>query len=357
VSLAQAPGDRILVVGGAGFVGSNLVRRLRRESGAEIVIVDNLLSANRTDVLELPGVRFVEASIADDAILDEVGVEFDTVFHLATYHGNQSSIADPLADHENNTLTTLKLFDRLWRSDRLLKVVYAAAGCTVAQKTYDEPRPTAEDDPVSLHFDSPYQISKVVGEMYANYYHARRGLPVVSARFQNVYGPWEILGAGRWRGTPETVWRNVTPTFVYRALKGLPLRLDSEGLATRDFIFVDDIVRGLIRCAAAGVPGEAYNLASGVETSIAELAATINANVDEPAPVTLAPRRGWDHSGRRFGSTEKARDQLGFAALVPVAEGIRQTVDWTRRHLEMIDHSIERHQDRLAETLAGAATA
>jgi nucleoside-diphosphate-sugar epimerase len=179
----------------------------------------------------------------------------------------------------------------------------------------------------------------------------------VSARFQNVYGPWEILGAGRWRGTPETVWRNVTPTFVYRALKGLPLRLDNEGLATRDFIFVDDIVRGLIRCAAAGAPGEAYNLASGVETSIAELASTINANVDVPAPVTLAPRRGWDHSGRRFGSTDKARDQLGFEAVVPLDEGIRQTVDWTRRHLEMIDRSIERHQERLAEAMAGAASA
>ena len=351
MNLAGSPGDRILVVGGAGFVGSNLVRRLRRESGAAIVIVDNLLSSNRTDALEQPGVRFVEGSIADDAILDEVGFEFDTVFHLATYHGNQSSIADPLADHEHNTLTTLKLFDRLWRSDRLTKVVYAAAGCTVAQKTYDEPRPTTEDDPVSLKVDSPYQISKVVGEMYANYYHARHGLPVVSARFQNVYGPWEILGAGRWRGTPETVWRNVTPTFVYRAIKGLPLRLDNEGLSTRDFIYVDDIVDGLIRCATRGAPGEAYNLASGVETTIAELAGTINAQLPEPAPIVLAPRRDWDHSGRRFGSTDKARAHLDFDAVVGLDAGIRRTVDWTRTHVTMIDDSINQHRHNLSEAL------
>lgn len=344
MSEVRGTGARVLVVGGAGFVGSNLVRRLRREPDAEIVIVDNFLSSNRTDVLELPAVQLVEGSIADDSILDEVGVAFDTVFHLATYHGNQSSIADPIADHANNTFTTLKLFDRLWRSDRLGAVVYAAAGCTVAQKTYDEPRPTTEDDPVSLKLDSPYQISKVVGEMYANYYHARHGLPVVSARFQNVYGPWEILGAGRWRGTPETVWRNVTPTFVYRALKGMPLRLDNEGLSTRDFIYVDDIVEGLIRCATRGTPGEAYNLASGVETTIAELASTINAQLPEPAPVVLAPRRDWDHSGRRFGSTDKARSQLGFEATVSIGHGIARTVEWTQANLAMIDASIDRHR-------------
>jgi len=341
-------GRRILVVGGAGFVGSNLVRVLAGDTSTEIVIVDNLLSANRTDVLTLPGVAFVEGSIADDAVLDRVGVDFDFVFHLSTYHGNQSSMANPLADHENNTLTTLKLFDRMWRSERLTKVVYAAAGCTVAQKTYEEPRPTTEDDPVSLRLDSPYQISKVVGEMYANYYHSRHGLPVVSARFQNVYGPWEILGAGRWRGTPETVWRNVTPTFVYRALKGLPLRLENQGLSTRDFIYVGDIVAGLMRCATAGEPGQAYNLASGVETTIAGLAETINRHVDSPTTIELAPRREWDHSGRRFGSPEKAKVALDFVANVSLDEGIRETVAWTAEHLALIDESVERHRDSLA---------
>src|SRR5205807_348154 len=96
------------------------------------------------------------------------------------------------------------------------------------------------------------------------------------ARFQNVYGPGEILGAGRWRGTPATVWRNVTPTFIYRGLKRMPLTVENQGVATRDFIFVDDIVRGLMLCATVGVAGEVYNLANGTETSILELATTIN---------------------------------------------------------------------------------
>lgn len=346
-------GQRVLVVGGAGFVGGNLVRRLVAHGAAEVLVVDNLLSADRTDVLELPGVRFIEGSITDDRILDGLVDDLDHAFHLATYHGNQSSMADPLADHQHNTLTTLKLFERLKGFRRLRSVVYASAGCTVAEKTDDVARATTEADPVSLHLDSPYQISKIVGEMYANYYHAHHGLPTVIARFQNVYGPGEILGAGRWRGTPETVWRNVTPTFVYRALTGLPLRLDNGGVATRDFIYVDDIVQGLLLCAQRGVPGDVYNLASGVETSIRALAETINGTVDPPARLEVGPRRTWDHSGRRYGSTEKSRRELGFEGTVGLADGIARTVDWTRRNLAMIDASIARHRANLDAAEAG----
>jgi nucleoside-diphosphate-sugar epimerase len=272
----------------------------------------------------------------------------DYVFHLATYHGNQSSMHDPLADHENNTLTTLKLFNRLKDFRNLRRVVYSSAGCTVAEKIYGDARPTTEEDPVSLHLDSPYQISKIVGEMYANYFHARHGLPVVIARFQNVYGPGEILGAGRWRGTPATVWRNVTPTFVYRALKGLPLQLENAGESSRDFIYVEDIVRGLILCATRGEVGEVYNLASGVETTIRELADTINAFVDRPAALELADRRPWDHSGNRLGSTAKAETRLGFRAEVSLRDGIGRTVTWTRANLSRIEAAMARHDAHMA---------
>lgn len=340
-------GARVLVVGGAGFVGGNLVRTLVRGGAASVVVVDNLLSSNRTDVLELPGVTFVQGSIADPAILAGLADDVDYAFHLATFHGNQNSMYDPLADHRNNLLTTLSLYDRLASFRRLHRVVYASAGCTVAQKVYGKAEPTREDDPISLDLDSPYQISKVVGEMYGNYYHARHGLPVVNARFQNVYGPGEILGAGRWRGTPATVWRNVTPTFIYRAIVGLPLVLENEGRSSRDFVYVDDIVDGLMRCATRGKPGEVYNLASGVETTIRQLADAINACLQRPAPIELAPRRDWDHSGNRLGSTAKARRQLGFKAKVSLDEGIRRTVAWTQQNLPMIEASIKRHRRRL----------
>lgn len=341
---AAFEGARILVVGGAGFVGSNLVRTLLdRARPGNITVIDNLLSAERFNVPADPLVRFAEGSITDSAILAGISDCVDYLFHLATYHGNQSSIANPLEDHENNTLTTLKLFDRVRDFRALRKVVYSSAGCTVAEKTFGEPRPTTEEDPVSLYLDSPYQISKIVGEMYANYYFMQYGLPVVKARFQNVYGPGEILGAGRWRGTPATVWRNVTPTFIYRSLKRMPLVVENGGRATRDFIYVDDIVDGLLRCAAVGRPGDVYNLAVGAETSILDLATAINRMTGNPVPVKIGPARNWDHSGRRLGCTEKASRSLQFEARVALETGLARTIEWTRQNLDVIDACIRKH--------------
>jgi nucleoside-diphosphate-sugar epimerase len=334
----------LLVVGGAGFVGSNLVRAALDARANRIVVVDNLLSSERENLPDDARVELIEGSIADDAVLDQLSDEFDYVFHLATYHGNQSSIADPLADHENNLITTLKLFERLKSFTRVRKVVYSASGCTLApHEVYDGAEPTTEDGPVPLDLDSPYQISKVVGEFYSVYYHRQHGLPTVRARFQNVYGPGEVLGAGRWRGTPATVWRNVTPTFVYRALKGLPLVLDNGGVASRDFIFVEDIVHGLIACASSGAPGDVYNLASGAETTIRRLAELIRELSGSSSALELGPRRPWDHSVLRFGSTEKARRDLGFAAEVALEDGLRRTIDWTRDNIELIERCIARY--------------
>lgn len=340
--------SHILVVGGAGFVGSNLVRELLDTSSARVLVVDNLLSAERGNVPDSPRVEFIEASITNDDVLRHLPHDLDYVFHLSTYHGNQNSMADPLADHENNTLTTLKLYDRLKTYKNVKKVVYSSAGCTVAEKTYGDCKATTEDDPVSLWLDTPYQISKIVGEFYSNYYFKQHKLPVVKARFQNVYGPGEILGAGIWRGTPATIWRNVIPTFVYRSLKGMALKVDNGGVASRDFIYARDIARGLMCCALNGTAGEAYNLASGDETCILDLANAINRLTGNPTPLELGPKRDWDRSGRRYGATEKAKLTIGFSAEVPLEEGLRQTIEWTRANLPLIERCIAKHQHRLA---------
>jgi UDP-glucose 4-epimerase len=335
---------RILVTGGAGFVGANLCRRLLQDAPARLIIIDNLLSAEIDNLPEGRGVEFVHGSITNDRLLASLPDDLDYCFHLATYHGNQSSMHDPLADHENNTLTTLKLLERLKDLRGLRKLVYASAGCTVAQKTFEAAEATREGDPVSLYLDSPYQISKIIGEFYGNYYFARHGVPFVKARFQNVYGPGEILGAGQWRGTPATVWRNVTPTFIWKALHGEALPVDGGGIATRDFIYVDDIVEGLIACAAAGKAGEVYNLASGVETSIRELAELVNELAGNRTPIALQPVRDWDRSGKRYGDPSKARAELGFAAKIGLRDGLAQTIDWTRRHRELIGRAMMRHE-------------
>ena len=180
-----------------------------------------------------------------------------------------------------------------------------------------------EDGPVPLDLDSPYQISKVVGEFYSVYYHRHDGLPTVRARFQNVYGPGEILGAGEWRGTAATVWRNVTPTFVYRPVRGcLPRRLECRDQA-RPRSAGDDGGRIARRddCCGAGI-------AAGRAPGRRVMALV--------------------HHGRRFGSTEKARSELGFESRVSLDEGLRLTVDWMREHLDLIDACIERHAGKLA---------
>lgn len=341
---------RILVTGGAGFVGSNLVRQLLQLDAQHIHIVDNLLSAERANIAADDRVRFTESSITDDRVLHSLADEYDYVFHLCTYHGNQSSIHDPLADHENNTLTTLKLYERLRGFTRLQKVVYSGAGCAVAEKTFAAASATEESDVVSLHHnDSPYSMSKIFGEFYSVYYHKQHGLPTVRARFQNVYGPGEILGAGRWRGTPATVWRNVTPTFIFKALNNEALPLENEGIASRDFIFVQDVARGLIACALGGRAGDVYNIASGVETSIRELATEINRLASNPGGVQLLPKRPWDNSGKRFGSTEKAERELGWRAEVDLASGMAKTVDWTVSNIELIRRTMRKHRDHLPE--------
>lgn len=341
-------GKKILIVGGAGFVGSNLCVQLLREQPEEITIVDNLLSSDIANVPDDPVVKFVYGSITDERILAGLSEDTEYVFHLSCFHGNQSSIADPMSDHENNTLTSLKLFDRLKDFKSLSKVVYAAAGCAVAEKTYNDARATAEDAPVSLFHDSPYSISKLVGELYGNYYFTRHKLPFVKARFQNVYGPREILGAGRWRGTRHTVWRNVTPTFIYKSLAEEALPLDNGGQVSRDFIFVEDMARGLMKCALNGKPGENYNLASGVETTIRELAEIINEITGNKTPVDLKPARDWDRSGCRYGSTEKSKRELGFEARISVAEGLEKTIEWTKENIETINRCMKQHEYMLS---------
>jgi len=346
-------GRNALVVGGAGFVGSNLCHRLLTSDLKSLVIVDNFLSAEKVNVPEDSRVRLIEGSIADDRILRQLPLDIDFAWHLACYHGNQSSIADPIADHDNNTITSLKLFQLLSNRDSLKKVVYAAAGCAVAEKTYGDPVETPEDAPVSLFHDSPYSISKLVGEMYGNYFFTRCGTPFVKARFQNVYGPREILGAGRWRGTPATVWRNVTPTFIWKSMHGAALPLDNAGQTGRDFIYVDDICRGLIACAVAGKPGEAYNLATGREFLIRDWAYKINEITGNPTPVEMKPARPWDNSGRRYGSTTKSAEDLGFTAEVAADEGLWQTVLWTEQHQELIGRTMSRHDAEMSA--AGAS--
>jgi len=339
---------KILIVGGAGFVGSNLTKMILNENEkVNLVIVDNLLSSERFNIPVDYRITFLDGSIVDDSILKHINDSFDYIFHLAAYHGNQSSIHDPMKDHENNALTTIKLLNHVRNFKKIKKFVYSSAGCSVAEKTFDEAKPTTEEDPINLNQDSPYSISKIMGEFYCVYFYKQHNIPTVRARFQNVYGPGEVLGAGQWRGTPATVWRNVIPTFIYKALKGFPIPLENGGIATRDFIYVDDICRGLILCALKGRDGDVYNLGTGKETSIKELADLILKLTNSQSKIEMLPKRSWDNSGRRYASIDKAKNELGFNPLIDMEQGLKLTIKWTKQNLDKIELCIEKHREHL----------
>lgn len=333
----------ILIAGGAGFIGTNLSRAILSFPNTKITILDNLLSSETSNIPKDHRVKFIFGSASDSDTLSKLEDEYDYIFNLCCFHGNQSSIKNPIADHQNNTLTSLMLLERIKDFKAIKAYIYAGAACAVAEKTYDTASETLEDQPVSLQHDTPYSISKIIGEMYANYYSKQHGLRVVKARFSNAYGKHEVLGAGQWRGTVHSVWRNAIPTFIWKCLHGEPIELYANGEATRDFIFAEDMAKGLILCALRGEDREVYNLATGVESKVIDVAKRINDLCGGKSELILSPARDWDNSGKRFASTIKSYEKLGFEAQVSIADGLEKTVEWTQENIDVIRKAIDKH--------------
>jgi len=139
----------------------------------------------------------------------------------------------------------------------------------------------------------------------------------------------------------------VIPTFIYKAIKNEPLPVENKGIATRDFIYVEDIVEGLLLCAFKGENGDVYNLATGKEVSILELANLINELTNNSSGINFLPKRDWDTSIRRVGSTIKAKEKLDFIAKTDIKEGLEKTIDWTNKHLDYIEKNIYKHKKYL----------
>ena len=335
-----------VVVGGAGFVGSWVVEEILKDPEAKVTIIDNLISSEKWNISTDKRVTFVKGSASEISTFNEITREVDFVFQLACFHGNQSSIARPLDDLENGLKSTLVTLEWVNNVCPQTKVIYAGAGCATANKTWETPSPVEESNSTELLHDSPYSISKIVGEMYCLYYAEQNNLDVVRVRFQNVYGPREILGAGKWRGTEHTIWRNVIPTFIYKAINNMDLHVFGPN-ASRDFVYVQDVAEGIILAARKGLAGEVYNIASGIETNIHELSELIIAITNSKSKVITTEKRKWDNSGRRLGSTTKSRENLGFEAHTSLNQGLTETIEWTKRNIIQIKSSMAKHVTQL----------
>ncbi|MEM8981972.1 MAG: NAD-dependent epimerase/dehydratase family protein [Pseudomonadota bacterium] len=318
--------ENCIVTGGSGAIGSRLVQQLLDEGAGEVCVVDDLSSGYDWLLPQDPRVRFEQADIVD--FFDTATLAADAyIFHLAAFFANQNSVDHPLDDLRTNGTGTLQVL-RWAAANNSRRVVYASAGCSIAG--HDVEGPIAEDMPVSLHLDTPYQITKALGEFYCNYYLS--SLSSVRCRFFNCYGPGEVPGQ----------YRNVIPNFIWLAMNNRPLTITGTGEETRDFIYVDDLVDGLIRCAVTPeAHGEAVNLGTGHETPILELAESIIELTGSSSTIQYAPRRAWDNSRTRQANISKARRVLGLEPNTTLRSGLSATIEWFRQNREMIERCSE----------------
>lgn len=313
--LPGPPVGRALVTGGAGAIGGRLVRRLLKE-GWEVEIVDDLSSGFSSSVP--PEVKLRVVSILDPEFLAALrtGDGYDLVVHLAALFANQNSVDHPEEDLAVNASGTLKILlalrDASWRK-RLRRVVYSSSSCVYGSAT------GIMSEQSALRPETPYAISKLAGEQYARFFFEQYGLPCVSLRLFNSFGPGEFPGR----------YRNVVPKFVAAALAGRPLRITGTGLETRDFTFVEDIVDGFfLGSLHPAAVGEVFNLGTGREVAIGELARRIIAITNSKSEVELMDRRDWDKVARRCADISKARQVLAFSPEKDLDEALRETAEW-----------------------------
>jgi len=301
---------RALVTGGAGFIGTNVVKRLL-ELGHEPVVLDNLSSGYRDNLL--PGVTFVEGDVRDKATVEQAMAGCQVVFHLAASVGNTRSIEHPITDSEVNVLGTLNVLEAA-RAHGIERVVFSSsAGIFGELKTL----PIAEDHPQDP--DSPYGVSKLAAEKLCLVYNKLYGMRNICLRYFNVYGPHQRYDA----------YGNVIPIFANRIIKGQPLTIFGDGEQTRDFVNARDVAEANIRAALAGDVRGVFNIASGTRITINALAELIQEVAGCRVGVQYAPPRKGDvrHS---LADIRAAREAFGFAPTVGLEEGLAEYIAWAR---------------------------
>ena len=306
--------SRMLITGGAGFIGSELVRQLAAQ-GTRVVVVDNLVNGRRENLVGLPAdrVRLVVADIRDSERMADVMQGVDIVFHLACL-GVRHSIHSPAENHEVNATATLKLLSAAMAAgvNRFVYVSSSEVYGTAHRVPMTEEHPTF---PMTV-----YGASKLAGECYTRAFYRTYGYPTVMVRPFNTYGP---------RCHHEGDSGEVIPRFLLRCMAGRPMVVFGNGTQTRDFTYVSDAARGILMAGLADrVVGQTINLGSGREVAINELAREAAVVVGRPDAAVLHhdPRPG--DVLRLCADTTKARELLGFEPRITLREGLASLRDW-----------------------------
>jgi UDP-glucose 4-epimerase len=300
---------RVLVTGGAGFIGSALVRRLVA-AGSVVRVLDDLSIGQRA---YLDGVRveLIVASLANPRAVEEAVEGCAAVVHLAARAGIPDSVSDPLGTFDANVTQTVHLLDAARRAGAR-RFVLASSNAVLG------PHEPPADETVLPRPSSPYGASKLAGEAYVEAYAATYGIAACALRFSNAYGPRSLHK------------KSVVAAWLRAALGGGSLTIHGDGEQTRDFVHVDDLAAALVAALAAreqDVAGAVFQVGTGRETTVNELAATLAAAVGRSLPVRHEPVRAGDVL-RNASRVELAAERLGWRATIALPDGLRETAAW-----------------------------
>jgi len=300
---------RVLVTGGAGFIGSHVAERLL-EGGHEVAVLDDLSSGKRENVPD--AAAFYEGDVRSEAVLAQVFEEFrpEAVSHQAAQMDVRRSVREPAFDAEVNVIGTIRTLEASIRGG-VRKVVFASTGGAVYGE--QEAFPASEDHP--QYPVSPYGVSKLAGERYLHYYHVEHGLPYAALRYANVYGP---------RQDPHGE-AGVIAIFCGNLLSGRPSTINGDGTQTRDYVYVSDVARANVLALESDAPAGAYNIGTGKETSVNELYGLLHDLSGRDLLATHGPAKPGEQR-RSSVDPSLAQRALNWRPEVDLREGLKQTL-------------------------------
>jgi UDP-glucose 4-epimerase len=304
-----------LVTGGAGFIGSSIVRALLGR-GDEVRVLDNFFSGKRENLADVArDIELVEGDVRDESVTARACAGVEVVLHEAAIASVPRSLADPIATNEANVSGTLNVLHAAKKAG-VRRVVYAGSSSAYG----DTPTlPKIETMPPSPL--SPYAVSKLAGEHYCQVFASAYALETVCLRYFNVFGP---------RQDPRSEYAAVIPRFVTAGLAGEGVTIFGDGLQSRDFCYIDNTVAAnlaAVSAPASAASGRVFNVACGVAIALNEVVRLISDNLGRPIPITYAPARVGDvmHS---LADISAARARLGYEAAISFDDGLRRTIAW-----------------------------